>query len=325
MKFKKYLVIFVFCCLFGFAMVLLFKNSNKKDTEHNAQIMFRLAETYPEEHPSAMAAKRFADLVYERTNGRIQIKIYYNGELGSEPEVLEQMQFGGIALARVSLLRLSDIVPALRKEIKPYAYKSSEEMLDYLEESDSDFALKLQLEKLIPLVCYYPDKRCFFNNKTTLNNLKDFEGLKIKVESTGIMHTIIRELGGEPVEVLSSNTFKSLRAGYVDGGETSLCNFMLSDYYSVISYVTLSDYMYSPDIIVASIPSISGLNKKDQKLLAECAKATLDYQKELLSEFQRKSIDRLNEKTNNTALNPDLEKAIRQLFLYENKEKQSER
>ncbi len=260
------------------------------------QLVLRLAESYPEEHPSAIAAQKFADLVLERTDRRINIKVYFNAELGSESEVLKQMQFGGIALARVNFLEVSNIVSYLQEYITPYAYESPEEFLNTLEEDQHNIALKMQLEKFIPLVCYHPDLRCFYNNKSIIEKPADFSGLKLKTSPSRKIMNIIETLGAAPVNILNGNTFKSLSAGYMDGGETTFCEFVLSDFASVVPYISLSDYLYCPDMIVASSVSLRDVSRSDQQLLNECAKDTFEFQKKLLQLMQENSIGTLEEK-----------------------------
>ena len=66
-------------------------------------LVLRYADNQPEDYPTTKAAQHFAQLVEERTQGKICIRLYCNGELGNENQVLEQVQFGGIDMARVSV------------------------------------------------------------------------------------------------------------------------------------------------------------------------------------------------------------------------------
>ena len=295
---KRYRKSFVFFILFiivitGF--ILFSYRSNPSADTVNDQLVLRLAEVYPEEHPSAMAAQKFADLALERTDGRINIKVYYNGKLGSESEVLKQMQFGGIAISRVNFLKLSNIVTYLQEYIEPYSYASPEEFLNALADDKDSISLKMQMEKFIPLVYYYPDRRCFYNNKSVIKDPDDLFGLKLNTSASGKIMDIIQTLGCSPVNISTGNTFKSLSAGYMDGGETSFCEFVLSDYASVIPYVSLSNYLYCPDMIVASSVSLRDLSRADQQLLEECAKDTFEYQKQLLLQMQQNSLASLED------------------------------
>ena len=73
-------------------------------------LILRYGENQPEDYPTTKAAEYFAQLVEERTQGRICIRLYCNGELGDENQVFEQVQFGGIDMTRVSKKRVNTIV-----------------------------------------------------------------------------------------------------------------------------------------------------------------------------------------------------------------------
>lgn len=292
MEIVSFFILFI-TIIIGF--ILFSYRSNPSSDTVNDQLVLRLAEAYPEDHPSAMAAQKFADLALERTDGRINIKVYYNGKLGNESEVLKQMQFGGIAIARVNFLELSNIVTYLQEYIEPYSYANPEEFLNAIADDKSNISLKMQLEKFIPLVYYYPDHRCFYNNKSVIKDPDDLSGLKLNTSASGKIMDIIQTLGCNPVNIPTGNTFKSLSAGYMDGGETSFCEFALSDYASVVPYVSLSNYLYCPDMIVASSVSLRDLDRADQQLLEECAKDTFEYQKQLLLQMQQNSLTSLED------------------------------
>ena len=82
-------------------------------TEMEPEYVFSYAENQPEDYPTTLGAKYFAELVEERTNGRIRILVQPVGVLGSENKVIKQMQYGGIDFARVSLAQLAEYIPSL--------------------------------------------------------------------------------------------------------------------------------------------------------------------------------------------------------------------
>ena len=81
--------------------------------EQGAELILRYAENQPEDYPTTQAALAFADLVAQRTDGRVKVLVYSGGELGAEQSVIQQMQFGGIDFSRVSLSQLAEYEPAL--------------------------------------------------------------------------------------------------------------------------------------------------------------------------------------------------------------------
>ncbi len=101
--------------------------------EQEPEFILTYAENQPQDYPTTQAAYRFAQLVQEETRGRIRIKIFPDGALGSETEVLKQLRYGGIDFARLSVMSLGDEIPVLNVLQLPYLYRDSEHMWKVLD------------------------------------------------------------------------------------------------------------------------------------------------------------------------------------------------
>ena len=106
--------------------------------EQGAELILRYAENQPEDYPTTQAALAFADLVAQRTDGRVKVLVYSGGELGAEQSVIQQMQFGGIDFSRVSLSQLAEYEPALSVLQLPYLYTDADQMWRVLDGSIGD-------------------------------------------------------------------------------------------------------------------------------------------------------------------------------------------
>ncbi len=102
------------------------------------ELILRYAENQPEDYPTTQAALAFADLVAERTDGRVKVLVYSGGELGAEQSVIQQMQFGGIDFSRVSLSQLAEYQPALSVLQLPYLYTDADQMWRVLDGTIGD-------------------------------------------------------------------------------------------------------------------------------------------------------------------------------------------
>ena len=92
------------------------------------ELILRYAENQPEDYPTTQAALAFADLVAQRTEGRVKVVVYSGGGLGAEQSVIEQMQYGGIDFARVSLSQLAEQLPTLSVLQLPFLYTDAPQM-----------------------------------------------------------------------------------------------------------------------------------------------------------------------------------------------------
>ena len=132
------------------------------------------AENQPEGYPTVLGAERFAELVRERTGGKVVIQVKAGGEYGSESEVLEQMAFGGIDFARVSLAELSDEIPKLNILLLPFLYEDADHMWRILDgQIGLDFLSEFDQAGLVGLSWYDAGARCFYTDTHPIRTPED--------------------------------------------------------------------------------------------------------------------------------------------------------
>lgn len=279
--------IFTFCIIVG-------TNSSETVEESNKVVRLRLAETGSERQPSAMGASYFCQLVREKSKGRIKIEILYSDADCSD--ILEQVKYGGLSFACVNALDVMDQVPELETEFQFYAYESPEQIIDWTVVYKDKIMEAFESISMEPLIWYYPEKRCFYSSSNRIANLNDFKNLKIKTCDTRFMNSSMNALGATAVYVNNDDIYKSLKSGYMDAGEASFSEFVLGDYFDMVDYVTISNYISSPDMIIASDVVMEELSEEDRELIRQCARETYHYEKEQVQLFQEEYLFRVGTK-----------------------------
>ena len=101
----------------------------KTSTEATAEnpMVLTLAHGLSETHTVHIAMTEFADKVEERTNGRIQVRILPNGQLGSENENMEQLMAGVISMTKVSAPGLATYNESYHAFGLPYIFDDTED------------------------------------------------------------------------------------------------------------------------------------------------------------------------------------------------------
>jgi TRAP-type C4-dicarboxylate transport system substrate-binding protein len=287
---RKIVLQVVICLVVGMCVITVIGLTQQPSTSEKEirlrPIVFRLAETEQANHPSAMASEYFASLVNKRSNGKIKIKVYYNEELGNPKEILEQVQFGGITMARVNVLDLTEMVPSLQPYFEPQAYTDTDMLMDWVRENNEVLSNSCQVERFILLGWYYPDIRCFYSDEEAVHKVSDLDQMRISTTESEIITNTMKIFGSTAIESKTIDTYKSLSSGYIDVGETTLSQLVLSDNYNFINYITLSQYIVCPDVMLMSKVDYNKLEKSDRDLISQCQQETYKYQKNLLEEFQ---------------------------------------
>ena len=119
-------------------------SSTTADTSYSAEnpLVLTLAHGLSETHTVHIAMTQFAEEVNEKTDGRVQVKIFPNGQLGSENENLEQLQAGVIAMTKVSAPGLATYNEAYNAFGLPYIFNDTEDFYHVMDSQQmQDFFL----------------------------------------------------------------------------------------------------------------------------------------------------------------------------------------
>lgn len=236
-------------------------------------IVFRLAENQPEDYPSTLGAKEFARLVSERTNGRIKIEVYADGKLGNENSVVEQIQFGAIDFARVSVSSLTEANKSMVALMLPYLYKDRNHMFKVLDGYIGDTILAdLNKSGYTGLAWYDAGTRNFYNTKKEIKSPEDMKGLIIRTQKTDLMMDLTSALGATPVAMAYGDVYSALKTGVIDGAENNWPSFEASKHYEIAKFFTVDEHMRVPELVLASKMVMDKLSAADQETVKSAAK-----------------------------------------------------
>ncbi|MGD1822236.1 MAG: hypothetical protein ACPKM0_05650 [Pleomorphochaeta sp.] len=288
---RKYLLL---VCL----LLLLFTScleQEEKELISDDTIILRYAESEKEDSYLAQISTYFASLVEEESEGKIIIKVYYGGELGTEEEVLTQLQFGGIALGRVNFLSVSEQLPSF---ITSYSHLIDLPFFNFLNTIDSNenYNFAFQNEKLYPLSVLPPSKRCIYSDEEI--DIENYGKIKIGIDNSKMYEKYLMEIGLSPIIIGNIDTFPSLRNGFIDARESSLSSFLTSDEYPYIKEVLLLDDITLPSFILFSNEILNQLSRDEVNILLKCAEQTLEYSKKYISKEESNAIIKVENEKN---------------------------
>ncbi len=272
----------------GIALII-FSLLRGRQTETAPEYVLLYAENQAEDYPTTLGADMFADLVYERTDGRIKILVKYDAELGSESEVIEQMRYGGIAFARVSLSQLAEHIPDMNVLQMPYLYSSSEHMWRVLDGEIGDtFLSKAGDYGFVGLSWYDAGARNFYSTKP-IRNLEDIKGMNIRVQESAMMADMVSALYANPSKIVYSEVYSAIEQGLVDGAENNWPSYESMRHYVVARYYTIDEHTRVPELQLCSGAIWDKLSREDREIIQGCAKESALYERRLWAEREKSS------------------------------------
>jgi len=250
---------------------------------------FRLAETHPADYPTTKGDMKFAELVSERTGGRITIDVFPSAQLGEEKSVIEQVQLGAIEFTRVSTGPMAEFNKDFGVFSLPYIFDNDEHVWKFLlGESGMSLLDSLQSSGLQGLGWYSSGSRNFYSSKP-LTGIEDVKGLKIRVQENKVNLAIIDALGASATPMPFGDVYNSLSTGVIDAAENNYPSYYSSKHYEVAPHLILDSHQRVPEVLLVSKPVWDKLSKEDQAIIRQAALDSIQYQRDEWAKYEKES------------------------------------
>ncbi|MCP9221210.1 TRAP transporter substrate-binding protein [Erythrobacter sp. LQ02-29] len=238
--------------------------------------MLTAADAHPENYPTVQAVRYMGDLLSQWTGGRLGIKIFAGGQLGSETDTLEITSFGGLDLTRVNFAPLNSIEPTTLPVCLPFIFNSVAHMRKVVDSDVGEEILaSLEPHGLIGLCYYDSGARSFYNKRNPIRHPRDMAGLKLRVPPSDLYVAMINALGANAVPIPFGEIYQALTQGVIDGAENNWPTLVGERHYEAVSYFSLTEHLFTPEALVMSKASWDNLADDDRSLVRRAAKRSV--------------------------------------------------
>jgi len=250
---------------------------------------FRSAEVHPPDYPTTMAVVQMGKQLSEQTKGRLGIKVYANGALGSEKDNIEQLRLGALDMMRINVAPLNGVVPETIVTGLPFVFRSTEHMRKVLDGPVGDDILaSFESQGLVGLAFYDSGARSFYSKKP-IRSVGDLKGLKIRVIQSDLFVAMVEALGANPTPMPYGEVYTALKTGIVDAAENNWPSYESSRHFEAAKFYTLDEHSLAPEVLVFSNVVWDKLSKEDQAAIRKAAKDSVPYMRKLWDEREVKS------------------------------------
>ena len=247
------------------------------------------AENQPADYPTTLGAKYFARLVEKRTGGRILVDVRWDGQMGTQKEALEQLAFGGIDFARVSLSSISDELPVLNVLQLPFLYEDADHMWRILDGPIGDEFMEVFEQAGVVGLSWYDSGARSFYATTPIRSASDLAGRTIRVQDSQMMKDMIALLGATPSTVAYSDVYAAIQTGKIDGAENNWISYESQGHYQLAPYYTLDQHARVPEIQLVSATLWAELSEEDRAIILECARESALYERKLWTQREEEA------------------------------------
>ena len=274
--------------LVGFLTICMFPVLNTADAA--PKFVVKLSHEVPENSLQDLFAKKFKDIVEEKTNGEIEVRIFISNQLGDPRSVIEGVQLGSIGAAVINAGSAATLLKDLAIFNIPALLPSEMDKVKTIFDSGALPALVSNAEKtgLKYLGSFSEPYMQLTSSKKPIASPADLKGFKIRTMNSPIIIATYRALGANPTPVPFSELYTALQLKMVDGQENPYDIIYEMHFYEVQKYFTSSKHGNPINFLWMSTDLFDNLPKEYQNVIVSAGRTAQDYLFEIVPDIERK-------------------------------------
>ncbi|MDF9799495.1 tripartite ATP-independent transporter DctP family solute receptor [Catalinimonas alkaloidigena] len=268
-------------------LLILFACKDKDEVR-----VLRLGHGLSADHSVHKAMVFMAERLEEKSSGKLQLKIYPSEQLGAERECLEMLQFGSLAMTKVSAAVMESFAEEYKVMGLPYLFESKAHAFKVLDgEIGKEILQSGEKYWLKGLGFYDSGYRSFYTKDRPINTPSDLEGMKVRVMKSNTAIEMVQAMGGSPTPISWGELYTALQSGVVDAAENNPPSFYLSRHYEVCKYYSIDQHTQVPDVFLISQIIWNKLSEEEQQWVQEAADESVERQRVLWEESEQEAME----------------------------------
>jgi tripartite ATP-independent transporter DctP family solute receptor len=265
--------------------------------DKDGKVHLRMAQASAANGAIGMSMEAFAKDVNEKSNGRISVSVFHNGQLGSERDNIEACELGNLDIAVVNQSVLANFIPEIAAFDLPYTIQSAKHADQvFLGPLGQDFLQRLEKVRLHGLGVWESGFRNLTNSKRKINSVEDVAGLRIRVMENKIHQDLWKALGADPVPMSWSEAYTGMQQGAIDGQENPATVIDKNNVVEVNKNMAITEHVYSTVFLIMAPKTWNNLKPEDQKIITDCMAKANKSERELSRKMDKEAITTLESK-----------------------------
>jgi TRAP-type transport system periplasmic protein len=211
-----------------------------------AEFTYKYANNLPDSHPMNVRAREMAAAIKTETNGRFDLQVFPNNQLGSDTDVLSQIRSGGVEFFTLSGLILSTLVPAASINGIGFAFPDYDTVWKAMDGGLGAYVRgeikKANLEVMEKI--WDNGFRQTTSSTKPINGPEDYKGFKIRVPVSPLWTSMFKAFDAAPASINFAEVYSALQTKIVEGQENPLAIISTAKLYEVQKYCSLTNHMW---------------------------------------------------------------------------------
>lgn len=307
-------------------LALLITSTTLFMAQANAEVTLRFGYEAPRSDTQHAAAKKFNELLKEKTKGQIKLSLFPDSTLGNAQTMISAVRGGTIDIEMSGSPNFSGLEPKLNVIDIPFIFQDREHAYAVLDGEIGQNLLKdLESQGLKGLAFWEVGFRSFSNSKQPVKAPEDIKGLKVRTNQNPMYIQAFSLLGANPVPMPLSELYTALETRAVDAQEHPVGIFWSAKLFEVQKYLSLTNHGYTPLIVVMNKAKFDSLSLELQQTILTAAKEAGIYQRQLNLENEKNILEKLQksgvqviDKVDTKPFKEIIESDVRKAFIEKN-------
>nr|WP_278434455.1 DctP family TRAP transporter solute-binding subunit [Brucella anthropi] len=247
------------------------------------EMRLRAGTSQSDQHPDYLGFKKFAEIVSEKSGGKIKITVAPGATLGTDVQMQANLQAGTQDFMTTSPVTMAGQIPQVSILDLPYVFKTSEEYDKLMDGPVGAKFNELMAEKgWIGLGFTNNGFRETTSKVKAIARWEDFGGLKIRAIQNPMYLELFKTLGANPTPLPVSEIYTALETGTVEAQENPLPQIVFMRLFEVQKYLSLTNHSLNSVVLLMGKPSWNKLNDDEKKLITDAAREVTLYKRDLV-------------------------------------------
>jgi len=244
-------------------------------------LVLRLGHVVDDKSGIQVGAEKMAEILAEKSGGKIKLEVYPHSQLGGNREMLESLQAGVLEMQAPAVAFLGGFNELTKILDLPYMFKNNaaaEFVLDG--EVGTEILAALEDAGFVGLGWWTQGWRHLTTSKRPVRKPEDMKGLKIRVMENALHIEHFKALGASPIPMAYSEVLTSLQQGVIDGQENPYQNIKQAGFFEVQQYIIETGHIYDPIPVLFSKALWDNLTADQQKMIRDAAREATRFQRD---------------------------------------------
>ncbi|RFB70855.1 MULTISPECIES: TRAP transporter substrate-binding protein [unclassified Herbaspirillum] len=237
-----------------------------------AEFTFKYANNLPMSHPMNVRAKEMSDQISKESNGRVELQVFPNGQLGTDTDMLSQVRAGAIDFFTLSPLILGTLVPAAQISGIGFAFKDYDQVWSAMD-GGLGIHVRKQIEAKSSLFAFEKiwdsGYRQITNSSRPIKTAEDLKGMKLRVPPSPLWTSMFRAVESAPTSINFAEVYSALQTKIVEGQENPLAVISTAKLYEVQKYCSITNHMWDGFWFLGNKKAFEKLPKDLQEIVTK--------------------------------------------------------